>query len=271
MAVVYHPGWDHSIIGIATFTLTDSGGPWTVSFPAGKYCHRNISTLAPTSDFALFSTALTTAMNLSGTSATYTAAYAYAATGPRYTIEVNPGTTTITFPATTAGTLAKNILGFTGTTGPAASHTSNARPFFSLAVQQGAADAYNVINTGARSNAVPNQEPDGIAAMSQADSGATYLITRTTVRKEAIWAQRFEEKRAVYADDAVATLPWTWEHFFQHCRSGNMPFALRDDQAGTETVWRLHGSSVSLRPSFEVSDFDAGYRIPVRAILQGRL
>ena len=272
MALVYEAGWDHSIIGNVTMSVTDnSGGPFAIDITTGTYAHTTMASVSLTSGFTDFASALTTAINASGTARTYSVSYSYTGTGPRYVISVNAGTTVLTFAATAAGIRMRSILGFSATTAAAASHTSNQRPRYAIAALQGADAAYNVVNVAGFSEYSDAYEGDGIAAYSEADSGASYMVSRTTAPLYADWSQVMEAKRSVYAYAAASTIPWTYQDLFAHCRDGNMPFMVKDDLANLVHVWRLRGDGVAWHPTREVADLDTLWRVPFRCVLQGRV
>lgn len=272
MALVYQAGVDFAIAGTMTFTITDdSGGPFTVTISSGTYAPTTMASVSLASGFTSLPTAIAAAMTATASTQTYTGGFAYATTGPRYTFSVNTGTFEITFPATAAGTFARLVMGFTASTAQAASLTSNQRPYYTIAALQGPSAAYNAVSVAGRSDYTGEYEPDGIAAMSTADSGASYMITRTTVTQYAEWTQRMEAKRAVYSYEAASTIPWTYEHFFAHVRNGNMPFMITDELANEVSVWRLRAEGASFKPSREVADYDDLWSVPFRAILQGRI
>ena len=272
MAHVYVAGVDFGIIGEHTFTITDdSGGPFTVTLSSGTYAPITMASVSLASGYTSLATAIAAAMTATASTHTYTGAFAYSSTGPRYTFTIDSGSFTLTIPATAAGTRARLLMGFTATTGSAASHTSDQRPYYTLAALQGATAAYNTVNVAGRSDYTGEYEPDGIAVMSTADNGATYMVSRTTVQQYAEWTQRMEAKRSVYSHEAAATIPWTYEHFFAHCRNGNMPFMTVDELASESIVWRLRADGASFHPAREVADHDDLWSVPFRAILQGRI
>lgn len=270
MALLYIPGFDFGIIGTASCTLTDtSGGPYAISFTSGTYAHSSMESITGTGTYTSFATAFKAALDGTASPRVYTVSVS--TTTLKYTITNDDSSSfTLTFAATTAATLLRRILGLSATTA-GTSIVSDQRPYYVIAAMQGAT-AFGSVNTGGRSVYSDDYEPDGIASMAVADSGATYLISRTAAPVYAEWVQAMETYENVHAHKATSTVPWTYDHFFAHVRNGNMPFAVSDTTMSPSTfeVYRLRADGAAFHPTREVADVNTLWRIPFRAVLVGR-
>jgi hypothetical protein len=132
-------------------------------------------------------------------------------------------------------------LGFTATLSGANSYTSTVRPYY-----------VTVPIISGRSLRSPDVfEPDDLVEESSADDDTTFGIVKergaaATQIMHADWSQMMESQEATFIRSAVAAAPWTWEHFFKHCRATH-PFTVTDGATTTCHTLRAEGASFSQR------------------------
>ena len=263
MSLYVYPAWDFARIGTMTFTVDDTGPPhnYTVSITSGVYSHVTyasvVSTVLP------FAAALKTAMDAAaagaGSSITYTVTYTEATRG--YTITPSSGTVKLTFGATAAGTVAKHVLGFSGTMSAAASAVSDVGVYYALAGAEGAQmDVYEY------------EAPDS-GDVGEADDGSTYMTARTTAPVYYDCTIPYEPRAIVYTYALAAANPWTWQMFFAHVRTANYHYAMKDSGTAQTTVHRSRKDGMAFAPEMVSGDkaYQAYLHIPLRTYLIGRV
>jgi hypothetical protein len=259
----YYYAWDFARLqGSPKFRITVSLPSSTnVDFTTGAFAHVSLSSVAGApGDFA---TALDAAMP---------AAYAvtWDATTGLYTITYS-GAFSLTFPNTTAGNNAADILGFDRNTvySGAATYTSVRRPYYfirsHIAGQSRQSDEY---------------EPDGIAVDGEADDGTAYGIARLDAPTYLDWTQPFEQPtpaaaisdpgNAVFRRDATALIPWTWQDAFEHARNFT-PIHLRSASSSAGPVVKMRAEGARFAPQRVTDDYQGLWNIPFQTRLMGRV
>lgn len=251
------PGWDFQRDN-ASLQVKDtiSGDLVEIAYTTGKYCHVNISSVVSTYVSA-FSTKLATDINAGpGTLAGYTVSFSQA-TG-KYTIGNGGGNAfTIKGPsgATLAGTAAGLLLGFSTDQSGTNSYISDYR-----------CQHWIETTIGAKSVVSDDYEPPGMVVGAFADGGAHYAIGVSSAIKYGDFDVEFETKAKVFKRSAIASIPYTFEHLFEHAR-GDQPIAVVDDD---ETVYYLRPDGGSFKPRRHAIDYDGLWSIPFRCIMEGR-
>lgn len=130
-----------------------------------------------------------------------------------------------TAPTFTAGTVAKAVLGLTGT-----AHTvgmdvptyTNVFPYYVWQSTQ--AD---------RSDWTRGYEQKPVYIDSEADDGTVYSFGRSGVAVCSDWKHEKERMANVQGSAASALRPWTWEHFIEHTRT--LPFLVFTGSLGVDS------------------------------------
>lgn len=198
MATVdYFASWRQDRVGTATVVI----GGTSVSMATGLYSHLLDATINGEA-IATFADALNTAIGAAGLTGV---AVAFDYTTLRYTITSTPARTLVFNTAGVPGQLMASILGFTNSSfGAATSFTSSIRPYYVI-----------------RPALAARVDPSGIyeeesVARRVSDTGFGYAVGPTSPRRSFACEHHFEPVAVVFADRASASVPWTWQHFFEH-------------------------------------------------------
>lgn len=269
MALRYEFAFDIARFGALAVKTTDETGTQEIVLSSGLYIHTTIASVH--SLYTAFAAALATALNASSPGAgTFTVTW-NGSTG--YTIAYdNDADWQLTFSTTTVaanGTRMKQVLGMTGDRTGAASYSSQCRPYFVLlpAIQ-------------GRSQMSDEYEPDGIVQESVGDDGQiAALVAVETSERWMDWQQAAETETAPstfsdngtppYKRQATAAVPWTYQHAWEHHRTGFDPILVIDGSSSDVTQMRADGAS--FRPRRMAGDDFGVWQIPFRVRLLGRL
>lgn len=270
MALSVHAGWDFSEIGTFTLVVTDPGGTDTITanssgisatgYSSTTTTYANVDFSVGVSGYTDFADALELALNgstvLTGNWSSSGGQITHSKTTGLYTL-VRSGSGAWSIDAGT-NALARNILGIATSGAISATLNGGNREIV------GTREAYysKIGAIGARSGDTGIFEPDDVAEDAEDDSGASFGISITTAPKYREWLLQFETEAATFKHKAAAGVPWTWEHFFEHCRVDN-PFALSDD--GQDLACYLRADGAAFRPQIAEADWHAYWHIPFRA------
>lgn len=279
MTLRYEWAFDLAVLGGVAASLTDDGGTGEAALTSGLYAHTSIAavqdidgdTVSRFSAVTSFAAALAAELNTtSGGSGTYTVTW-NGTTG--YTVAYSGGDFSLSFSgATTAaqGTLLRRILGFSADLTGEDTYSSDVRPYYLI-----------IPSIQARSDVSDEYEPDGIMAEAVADDGTAYQISRDTAEIWSDWTQASETETApsslssegtlVFARQATATAPWTYEHAWRHMRLGLHPFLVVDSGTGEDAVHMIRAEGASFRPVRFAGTDQPYWSIPFRTRLVGRL
>lgn len=267
MALRYEWCWDIDLIGNVAAKVTDDGGSFEVQITTGAFGHTDISGVD--SDFTDFASELETALNDGTSSAdTYTVTwngttgYEIAYGGEGFALAFSTVTTAA------EGTRMAQILGFSGDASSATSQTSDVRPYYVIipAIQ-------------GRSMMSDEYEPDSIMYESTADDGSVRQVSRETSEIWSDWTQTAETTAApssfsaagtyVFERQATSAIPWTYQHAWEHQRTGDTPLLVLD---GTEqAVHQIRAEGASFKPTRFAGQDLPYWQIPFRTRLLGRL
>ena len=251
MATVYHAGVDLALVGTWSITVVSNpGGTFNASvdesdFSSTKISHTNMS--SDESDYIQLAGALQTALqaihaNFSCTFSESTLAYTIANSSVNFDI--------------TFSTAARQTLGFSGNDTNKASVTSDVRPYYLIQAQH---DGRSVFSG--------HYEPDAIASQAMSDSGnAVVGLARTASPVFVDWRQQFETRASTFKLQATSAVPWTWQHFFELCRTVH-PFAVVDGYE--DATYRLRPEGSVFRPEAQTPDFDDQWHVPLMALYRG--
>jgi hypothetical protein len=254
MALTYYAGWDFARIGTGSLNFTDSSGTFSITdFTSGTYANTTMETITGTGNYSYFATALASALD-AASSIVGSYVVTYNDTSGFYTIDP-PGASTFTI--NTASTVMRNILGIatSGSVGPSATVTSSRRTYYTI-----------IPAITARSNVTDDYEPDDICADGETDDGSAYGISRATSPLYHDWVQAMEAKSACFKNSATASVPWTYQHMFEHCRNVE-PIYVKDSEAGVGTddmVIKLRADGARWAPDRVTADYDDLWSIPFR-------
>lgn len=240
-------GWNTAdITGGFSCVIGGAVGSGTATIPTGRYTHATggFSSVTTLGSFAKFETVVAAALQAAVNNGTWFAAYD--ATTRLYTIENDSFNFTLTWTGT-GGVNLRRALGFSTTaTSSLFIATGDIRPYYVLVPQ-----------IAGRSKMSDLYEDEEIVTEAVSDDGTPFSISKersvnpsdVTPIRYCDWQHAMETKAATFARSASASVPWTWEHFFMHCR-GEHPFAVVE----TGVTTRLH----SLRA--EGASFDSTTR-----------
>lgn len=253
-------GWDFDKVGSFSLQFTDSGGSDTITISTGQYCHTDITSVMGNGVYSDFATKLQADLNASGTLAgAYTVTYtggttaAFASGSEGYRIQCDENFTT----ADPSGTLAGQILGLTGAVGSTQDKWCDVRPYYTV-----------VASGGAKSAVTDDYEPDNVADGGWSLGGSHYTVSAQTAITFHDFDLQYEAKAATFKRDAVASVPWTYQHLWEHCR-GDEPMLVAD---GTDdTVHYLRPEGAAWKPARAAADWDGAWSIPFVTFMEGRL
>lgn len=253
-------GWNVSRVGTHTLSVTGNVSTQTVSITTGTYCHTSLAGVLGSGNYTAFAAALKTALDASGASSgAFTVTWSTSTL--TYTIVNASANFDLTFPNTAAGNRMADALGFarnSTVSSVGASLTGTRRPYY---VIDGA--------MGGRSGWTRVYEGDDIVSQAEAEDGSTYAVARTVAPLYDDWTVPFETLAATFELEASATVPWTWEAFFEHSR-GIEPFGVFDDSGNTVHVLR-GPRGARFKPSRASEDWDGRWSIDLLTINRGVL
>jgi hypothetical protein len=224
MALYLYAGFDTNATTMSVVVAGPASGTATVA--TGTYCNVSLSGVTSLSGtYTGFAAAVQTALQVvsGGFSCTFST------TTHAFTI-AHASNFSLTWTGT-GGTNLRRALGFTATLSGTNSYTSTVRPYYVI-----------VPGITARSQVTDVYEPDDIVEEAVSEGGDAYGVAKDTSELWSDWVQPFETKEAVMQRSATAAVPWTWEHFFKHCRMTH-PFLVHD--AGTNTAHRLRADAAA--------------------------
>ena len=247
-------GWDFAKIGSFTLHVQElDGDSRTITYTNGRYCHVDISTaVLDSSDYGDFATRLETSLNSGGgllLSGSYTVTYNQATA--KYTIVCDESFRL----GTGTNLLARDTLGIDSSpTNYGLSYTSEERCFYAL-----------IGNVAGISDDTGVYENGTAASDFEADSNAVHYglskASRPLYREFKIPMEPKERTYKQFATDDVSTIPWSYEHFFEHVRAFE-PFYVNtgiDDFA-----CRLRARGAAFKPERVVDDWDDRWTIPFK-------
>lgn len=276
MALRVEAGWDHDVIGEARCSVTDSSGTYnvfvnssgfqhdvggtTVVQSTTLYSHTPLFSVLGTNQYLSLGAYMALTLNDAVPGAVPTHSVTWDGAAQQYTWSVTSGTVAVTFPATDAGALMRRILGFSGNLSAAASHVSDVTPYY-------------VINSarGGRSKASGPYRAPGRVEGSESLGGRHYATKVLGSLNYDDFTAMLETKAATFIDAATAAVPWTWEHFFDHC-SAIEPFAVIDDVASTVHFLRPAGAVFDEgRRQRQKMDYDGFWNLRLLTYIKGTL
>ena len=257
MTLRIHAGWDFAQIGSGIFGFDDSGAGAVITYATGTYCHIGINSVMGGTSYDDFATQLQTALNAhAGLDGTWTVAFSTSTLKYSITCDENATITAST------NALACQILGIPIASLPISltanvAYVSDYQVYYSLMGAQ-----------GCRSNDSGIYEPRDVAVDAEDDAGSHYGIAITTAPQYLDFVVPMEAKAATYTRSAVTAVPWTYEHFWKHCRVSE-PFAVVDD--ADSLVLYLRASGASFVPRRQVADWDGAWNLNFATRYKGHL
>ncbi len=254
MTLRFDVGFDVFAFGALKMT----NGITDIDLTTGLFCHLDLGSVIPGA-YSDFATAVTSGLLGSGTTTTVT----YSTTTARYTVNVGASPITLTFgvdESDAAHVRMGQVLGFStapGSLSPGAQVEGDIAPFFMIDAAMGGA-----------SDATDDYE-GGMSEDAEAEDGTSYSVAPTSAPVKSDFTVPFEPRAAVYIRSAVAATPWTWQHFYQHCRAVH-PFAVTDDFTDV-TVHKLMAKSDRFKPKRVVRDYRELHDLVLKTRVVGRL
>lgn len=245
-----------------------AGGGLTVHTAITHFCHEGLSAvLTAYYDFpTLLGSAITSASGAHGNGNTYTVDYITSAGAHQYKYSITTGGATfeLVFSGTTGQRLA-NLLGMPTTSTTASTHRSTVRPYYSV-----------IPYLDDKSKVSGDYEQPNLIQGAIAADGVHYSTHPTSLPTLYDFVMEFEmdpgatlgaDGTAVFTTDVNTACPWSWQHFFQHCRASE-PFLCVDD---TESIVHfLRPDAAHFAPTRRQTDWDK-FDIPLKTYLRGRL
>lgn len=261
---------------------TDSGNITTLT--SGTYCHTDITGVLGGSlgtDWASWLQSAIRAVLTTANDATVTynaGSHTYTLTfGSTTTVDFRDGTLT-----TVEGINLAKVLGFTANNASATgsgydcqlsgstSYTSDVRPYYLISpVIQG------------RSEVSDEYEPEGLTQDAESDDGTDYHSSRDGSCVYYDWVSTFENDDSpptsnsddgapVFKRNAGTNVPWSYQHAWEHLRTGgSLPFLVVDGSDSEVHRMRAEGCSFVPRRS---ADKDVGlWSVPFKSRLLGTL
>ena len=259
MTLRFDAGFDVFAFG----ALRISDGAMAIDITTGTFCHLNLESLYEVGVYSDFASQVNAALFAAGVTATVS----YLSTGlsaGRYRITAGASSLNITAGVDEAGAehaRMGQVLGFStspGVISAGASVTGDITPYFSIETEMGgktdASDRYE----GGKSEAM------------EAEDGTPYGVSSTSAPVYNDWTVAFEPRAAVFAASADSSAPWTWEHFYQHCRVVH-PFAVTDDFGEGVGVHQLMPNSDRLKPKRVNANWRARHDLAFKTREIGRI
>lgn len=226
MPVRYHAGIDTVKLG-GLSVVVGGVASGTATVASGTYCHISISSVTGGTTYRALYYGVDTALAVvdAGFSCSFDA------TTLAYTIS-HASNFTLTWTGTGGENLRK-ALGFSADLSGSNSYTSDVRPFYVIEAEIDGRSQYTDV-----------YEPDDIAEDAVSDGGDAFGVSKDTTELWCDWLQSMETKEATLSRSATSAVPWTWEHFFKHCRN-DQPFLVTGDSDSTGIVYKLRGDFAS--------------------------
>ena len=250
-----------NVASFGSLKITVSGTPVTIS--SGKFCHQDISSVDGASEYTALEDAINAALTTAGVTSINVA---YQSTGSGndgyYRINRVSG-----FPNVVVGADEEDaaharmgqVLGFQSSPGVLAGNPlGDALPYFTILSEMGGKSADS-----------DDYEAASYSEDSEAEDGSAYGISTTGRAIYADWTCRMEPREVVFEREAMSAVPWTWQHFYQHCAVVH-PFLVSDD-FGDETVHKLRAGEDRFKPAHVQPDWRDLFDLSVKTRVLGRL
>ena len=256
-------------IGDLSYTQIDNKGPSTLG--AGRYWHRKVTSV--TLDGVTNQGALATAINTSIGATTHTVTCTFSATNLTYNFASGDG---LNFTINLGGTLALAMGFVSGALSGANSYTSSKRPLYLI----------RPLIVGVSSYSDDYVASQGITVRTADDGVSVYSVSPTTLAVNNDLTVPCERDtplfdggtysggsgHAVTAHNVTATMPWSWQDFWNHVR-GEEYFAWVSQTSPPSTpsadVFRMRQEGVYFKPRRRVPDYGL-WDIPLQVLLIGR-
>lgn len=247
MPLRYHAGFDVAKLG--AFSVVVGGiASGTASLPSATYCHVALSSVLGAGEYTQLAAAVQTALRTVHPNFVCT----FNTSTLRYTISNPSGNFTLTWSGD-AGARLRAALGFAGNVTSTSSATGTVTPHYVI-------DA----KIEGRSMDSDVYEPADIVEESVADGGSSFAVSKETVELWRDWQQAMETLESTMSRRAASAAPWTWQHFFRHCR-GDQPFLVAGDTPGkTGAIYKLRAQGASFSDLVRrrvTSDYDGLWNI----------
>lgn len=234
-----------------------------VTITTGKFCHQDISSVDGASEYSALEDAINAALTTAGVTSINVA---YQGTGSGndgyYRINRLSGFPNVVFGADEADAAhvrMGQVLGFQSSPGVLSGNPlGDALPYFTILAEM-----------GGKSGDSDDYEAPSYSEDSEAEDGSAFGIATTGRAVYSDWICRFEPRAVVYAREATAAVPWTWQHFYRHCAVVH-PFLVTDDY-GDETVHKLRAGEDRFKPARVQPDWRDVLDVSVKTRVLGRL
>ena len=218
MVATIYAGFNTDRIGALTAVFDDSViSPTTVTIIAGRYAHRDLSSVMGTGLYTDLALALQTAVAVASPTSDFTVTFD--ATTRRYTFTNASNPYQLDFTSAAGQRLAK-ALGFTANntlgsgSGYACTITSTTQdavsdvlPYYLVPLARDEPSGYS-----------RPYEPDGMIKREQSVNGNAFSIEPLTIMRLIDFSTLFMPLANVFVDDAASSQPWTIEHLCRHAR-----------------------------------------------------
>lgn len=258
MSAYFYAGIDTVLLGEPiSIKITEVGGGGLSKTVAlnGRYFHvHELSSVYAGVDWFSLASELLTALNSGGLSATYSLAFSQAAA--TYTISASGGGVT-SFGIDLDNATTEHVLGMAATVSGALSYTSTARPYYVINGTEACITEWSELRE------VDDDIQTDLIAW---DGSFIEGLSRPGAARDFVFEVPWEPRSAIWADEATAAVPWTWQHWFPHLRTG-VPFIV--EVAGLFPTARASMAAVpsksrsAFRPKLLGGDYLAHASIPI--------
>lgn len=266
----YYYGFSFDRLGDDGFSFEvdddGNGDTWISTFTTGHYYHALDDTGGTPAGFhASFAAALQTKLNADAITAGATSVWTVTWDNAALSYRISEATFGGAW-AANLNTVASNVLGMVATVDTTGApdtslHDSDVQPYYVIAPQEPGI-AWKK----------PIREEKGFFSEGVTDAGQAIIVGPTTLAKVFEWKQQYESRAASDKVAAVAAVPWTWEHSFQHARDANEPIVLVSSESASisygasDVVMRvqLRADGVHYAPDLYNTRIDAERDIPFR-------
>ncbi len=263
-------GWNTDRVGTMTCLLTTSiVTNATVTIPAGKYSHVDMSSVMGTGLYDDLATALQTALFAASPLEDFSVTFS--ASTRLYTI-TNAGAPMTLIMTSAAGQRLAKALGLTASnslgsgSGYACTITSttqdivsNVLPYYIVPLQRDSPMRYT-----------RPYHPDGNVGRALTVNGNSYSVTPLTHATLIDMTLQFLPVANVFADDAAAAQPWTIEHWFAHCGGTEPTLVSYADLGSSRPVIKLRENEIWTRDRrenvFVRGDYQGVWHVPLKGV-----
>ncbi len=251
-------GYDLEEIGPMTVSGND-GSAWSWNQTSGRYYHPFSDAGSPIT-YGSMKAAAELALEAAQATSAWTVTWNHNTLG--WTLVTDKATTLV------LDTVAQRVFGMNSPKGSATSFTSDFRPWYCMRP-----------SIAAMTRNTEDQEQD-VDDERETANGDSFGVWPTTFPIYHDWSHWWEPKAACKRLSATASVPWTWDQLFQHCRLSE-PIVVAhavNTQATVDyiaaDIWarvRLRKGGAAFKPRRGVADLDTVFHVDLKTRILERL